>query len=66
MTTRNVTVEFTGGLEMLFDNINVHKLKVPVTSLSNSSFTIGDLIPWLVENEMKDSRKDLFVLGNGM
>lgn len=66
MSTRSITVEFTGGLEMLFDNINVHKVQAPTTSQSGSAFTVGDLIPWLVENEMKDSRKELFVLGDGM
>lgn len=62
----NIIVEFTGGLEMLFDNINVHNLAVPALNTAGSSFTVGDLIPWLVENAMKDSRKELFVLDSGM
>lgn len=60
--TLSIKVEFTGGLEMLFDNITEHKLSIPSHNKSNSPFTVGDLITWLVENEMKDTRKELFVL----
>jgi len=57
-----ITVEFTGGLEMLFDNIASHKCSIPAHNSQNQTFTIGDLIPWLCEHLMKDSRKELFVL----
>lgn len=51
---------------MLFDNINVHKVNVPARNNKGSSTTVGDLIPWLCEHLMKDSRKDLFVLEGNM
>ncbi|KAK5081840.1 Ubiquitin-related modifier 1 [Exophiala xenobiotica] len=60
--TITITVEFTGGLEMLFDNIPFHHVKLPAKNTQGQVVTIGDLIPWLCENLMKDTRKELFVL----
>lgn len=61
-STITITVEFTGGLEMLFDNIPSHHIKLPSKNTQVHNFTIGDLIPWLCENLMRDTRKELFVL----
>jgi len=60
--TITITVEFTGGLEMLFDNIPSHHVKLPAKNTQGQVATIGDLIPWLCENLMRDTRKELFVL----
>lgn len=64
--TITVTVEFSGGLEMLFDNVSSHKVSIPAHNADGFAFTVGDLIPWLCENLMKDSRKELFVLDGGV
>lgn len=61
-STITMTVEFTGGLEMLFDNVPSHHIKLPSKNTQGQNFTIGDLIPWLCENLMRDTRKELFVL----
>lgn len=61
-----ITVEFTGGLEMLFDNISSHHVKLPSKTAQGQNATIGELIPWLCENLMKDTRKELFVLDENM
>ncbi|KAK5944971.1 Ubiquitin- modifier 1 [Knufia obscura] len=64
--TLTLTIEFTGGLEMLFSNIPSHTISVPAKNDSGSNLTVGDLIPWLCEHLMKDSRKELFVLDGGV
>lgn len=60
--THRVKVEFSGGLEMLFDNITEHKVDVPTKAEDGNPFTVGNLIPWICQYLMKDSRKELFVL----
>lgn len=62
----SITVEFTGGLELLFDNISTHKLTVPSTQSDGSPVDVKFLIPWLVENVMVDQRSDMFVQNGGM
>lgn len=64
--TLSITVEFTGGLELLFDNVSTHKLTVPSTQSDGEPATMKSLIPWLVENVMVDGRRDMFVQGGGM
>lgn len=64
--TLNITVEFTGGLELLFDNISKHKLSIPSTQSNGTPATVKFLIPWLVDNVMVDSRIDMFVQNGGM
>ncbi|KKY25547.1 putative beta-grasp fold ferredoxin-type [Phaeomoniella chlamydospora] len=57
-----ITVEFTGGLEMLFEDKAQHKIVIPSTDDSGSPVNIKFLVNYLCENVMKDPRKDLFVL----
>jgi ubiquitin related modifier 1 len=57
-----ITVEFSGGLEMLFSNQALHKLAIPAADKDGKTATIAYLIDYLCQNTMKDSRKDLFVL----
>ncbi|KAL2258571.1 hypothetical protein VTK26DRAFT_8071 [Humicola hyalothermophila] len=57
-----VTVDFSGGLEMLFDNQRSHSVPLPSTDGSGKPATIAFLIDYLCRNLMKDPRKDLFVL----
>jgi ubiquitin related modifier 1 len=68
----NLTVEFTGGLEILFNNVSRHRVTLPATvpastrTVSKSSLaeptTVGYLIKWLLENLLQDPRKELFVV----
>ncbi|KAI1099880.1 ubiquitin related modifier 1 [Jackrogersella minutella] len=57
-----IVVEFTGGLEMLFSDQRRHSLSIPAANKEGKSVTIADLIEYLCENTMKDTRKELFVL----
>ena len=47
---------------MLFSNITEHKVQVPTKNEGGKLFTVADLIPWICQHLMKDSRKELFVL----
>ncbi|KAF2425263.1 ubiquitin related modifier 1 [Tothia fuscella] len=58
----SITVEFTGGLEMLFSNQRKHKITIPARTISGKTPTIKFLVQYLCENVMKDPRKELFVL----
>ncbi|KAK2811850.1 Ubiquitin- modifier 1 [Emmonsiellopsis sp. PD_5] len=61
--TLTLTVEFTGGLELLFSNERTHTISLPSTdAASGSPSTISSLVTYLCENVMKDSRRELFVL----
>lgn len=64
--TLKITVEFTGGLELLFDSISTHKLSIPSSQSDGSPVNVKFLIPWLVENVMVDQRSDMFVQNGGM
>lgn len=64
METIPISVEFTGGLEMLFANERKHSLAIPAKTSDEKQPTIAWLIQYLVENLMQDSRKELFILDN--
>ncbi|KAK6426509.1 Ubiquitin-related modifier 1 [Oleoguttula sp. CCFEE 5521] len=51
-----LTIEFTGGLELLFSNQRKHKINLPS---SIQSPNVADLITYLCDNLMKDPRKDI-------
>ncbi|KAH6892231.1 ubiquitin-like modifier 1 [Thelonectria olida] len=57
-----ITVEFSGGLEMLFSNQRSHAISLPAVDGDGSPTTIANLIGHLCENVMDDSRQDLFIL----
>ncbi|KAJ5936480.1 hypothetical protein N7454_005115 [Penicillium verhagenii] len=57
-----ITVEFTGGLEILFSNERKHKVLVPGLLEDGSLPNISYLLRHLVDNLMKDQRKELFVI----
>ncbi|GAD99314.1 ubiquitin-related modifier 1 [Paecilomyces variotii No. 5] len=61
-----ITVEFTGGLEMLFENERKHSISIPATVDDGKKPTIGYLVEYLVNNVMKDQRKELFVVDNSV
>ncbi|DAA79534.1 TPA_exp: hypothetical protein A8136_0307 [Trichophyton benhamiae CBS 112371] len=64
--TLDITVEFTGGLEMLFSNKRVHKIALPSWDPSGSAANISFLVKYLIENVMKDPRKELFVVDDAV
>ncbi|KAJ5986796.1 hypothetical protein N7451_011161 [Penicillium sp. IBT 35674x] len=57
-----ITVEFTGGLEILFSNERKHKITVPGLLDDGSQPNISYLLRYLVDNLMKDQRKELFIM----
>ena len=58
-----LSIEFTGGLEMLFSHTRLHHVLLPSVDPSNQqSATVGFLVHWLCDNLMADRRKELFVL----
>ncbi|EER29030.1 hypothetical protein CPC735_037360 [Coccidioides posadasii C735 delta SOWgp] len=62
----DITVEFTGGLEMLFSNQRKHKLSLPSLDVTGAPSNIAYLIKYLCQNLMKDERKELFVLDDSV
>ncbi|EPS26092.1 hypothetical protein PDE_01028 [Penicillium oxalicum 114-2] len=57
-----ITVEFTGGLELLFGNERKHKISVPSRTSDGNPTNISHLLPYLVENLMQDQRKEMFIM----
>ncbi|KAG7289595.1 Ubiquitin- modifier 1 [Staphylotrichum longicolle] len=62
VATIPITVDFSGGLEMLFDNQRRHSVALPAAQTSGKPANIAFLIDYLCKNLMKDPRSDLFVL----
>ncbi|KAK3906422.1 ubiquitin-related modifier 1 [Staphylotrichum tortipilum] len=59
-----ITVDFSGGLEMLFDNQRRHAVDLPAADPGGKPATIVLLIDHLCKHLMKDPRTDMFVLDN--
>ncbi|KAK4114445.1 ubiquitin-like protein [Canariomyces notabilis] len=59
-----ITVDFSGGLEMLFSNRRRHAVSLPAIDGAGKPANIAFLIDYLCKNLMKDPRTDLFVLDN--
>ncbi|CBX98560.1 Ubiquitin- modifier 1 [Plenodomus lingam] len=57
-----ITIEFSGGLEMLFANQKRHTLAMPTQDEAGKPANIAFLVRHLCDKVMKDPRKDLFVL----
>ncbi|KAF2161010.1 hypothetical protein M409DRAFT_28617 [Zasmidium cellare ATCC 36951] len=62
----DLTVEFTGGLEMLFSDQRKHKISIPAEESKGQPATVAFLIQWLCDNLMKDPRKEMFVLDDSV
>ncbi|KAI9275901.1 ubiquitin-related modifier 1-2 [Phascolomyces articulosus] len=62
MSDLTINVEFSGGMELLFNNIRQHKITLPAKSpLDNTKATqLRDLIFYIRDNMMTE-KKDLFV-----
>ncbi|KAK3069011.1 Ubiquitin- modifier 1 [Teratosphaeriaceae sp. CCFEE 6253] len=64
--TLPLTVEFTGGLELLFSNQRKYKISIPTTDPKKEPSNVGYLVKWLCENLIKDPRKEMFVLDDSV
>merc|ERR1711964_538024 len=58
----SLTVEFSGGLEMLFSDERKHRIEVPAQDDKGNAVTVGWLVDYLCEELMKDTRKEMFLL----
>ncbi|KAM3073505.1 Ubiquitin-related modifier 1 [Clarireedia jacksonii] len=61
-STMQITVELTGGLEMLFSGQRSLKLTIPSNDSSEKPVTVGWLVKHLCEHHMQDSRREMFIL----
>ncbi|KAG0049800.1 Ubiquitin- modifier 1 [Gryganskiella cystojenkinii] len=69
MTSLEIELQFSGGMELLFDNKKTINTQVPATFPSESgaeehSTTIKDLIGWMATNLLKE-RPELFIGPDG-
>ena len=55
----NITLEFLGGAQVLFDNIKKHEVTLPESA---DPWTIRSLLVWIRENKLKE-RPELFIQG---
>ena len=54
-----LTIEFSGGAELLFDKVKTHKVTLPV---DGTTWDLRRLICWISSNLLKE-RPELFVQG---
>ncbi|CAG5159218.1 uncharacterized protein ALTATR162_LOCUS5473 [Alternaria atra] len=57
-----ITIEFSGGLEILFANQKKYDLALPARDESGEPANVAFLVRHLCDKVMKDPRKELFVL----
>lgn len=57
-----LTSFYSGGLEILFSNERKHTITLPARLEDASQPTISYLLKHLVDNVMKDDRKELFIM----
>lgn len=62
----SVTVEFTGGLDMLFSKKRKHSISLPAADENDRPSNIAYLVRYLCENLMTDCRKEFFVTNDNM
>ena len=55
-----LTIEFSGGAELLFDKVKSHKVTLPV---DDTPWNLCRLIKWISSNLLKE-RPELFVQGD--
>ncbi|KAF1981601.1 ubiquitin related modifier 1 [Aulographum hederae CBS 113979] len=56
-----LTVEFSGGLEMLFADKKVHAIGLPAKTPDGKASNIAFLVDQVCEHLMEDDRKELFI-----
>ncbi|KAI9677606.1 MAG: Ubiquitin- modifier 1 [Caeruleum heppii] len=57
-----LSVEFTGGLEMLFSNQRTHSIHLPAQNETGQPADIAFLVRHLCKEVMTDRRQEMFVL----
>ncbi|KAI4917349.1 Ubiquitin- modifier 1 [Alternaria incomplexa] len=57
-----ISIEFSGGLEILFANQKKYDLALPAKDESGEPASVAFLVRYLCDKVMKDPRKELFVL----
>ncbi|KAI8884897.1 ubiquitin related modifier 1 [Backusella circina FSU 941] len=60
MPDLTIKIEFSGGMELLFQNVSKHTLQFPAHNAEDKKSTLQDLILYIRDNMMTD-KKDLFV-----
>ncbi|CEP19768.1 hypothetical protein [Parasitella parasitica] len=60
MSELNIKVEFSGGMELLFQNVSKHTIKFPAKQADDKKSTLQDLI-FHIRDTMMTEKKDLFV-----
>lgn len=58
----HLTLEFTGGAELLVGKQKIHSIDLPD---QNSSWTIRTLLPWIRDNLLRE-RPELFLQGDSV
>ncbi|KAL8734480.1 MAG: hypothetical protein Q9166_001379 [cf. Caloplaca sp. 2 TL-2023] len=64
--TLSVTVEFTGGLEILFSNQRKQPVSLPVLDENGVPPNMAYLVRYLCTHLMRDPRKELFVVDDAV
>ena len=59
-----LTVEFSGGAELLFNKVKKHSIELP-DKVGGASWTVKDLIKWITDNMLRE-RAELFVQGESV
>lgn len=60
----HLTLEFGGGLELLFQSVKTHHVDVPEKN-GEKQLTIGALLFWIRDNLLKE-RPEMFMKGNSV
>ncbi|XP_075229146.1 ubiquitin-related modifier 1 [Lycorma delicatula] len=59
----NLTTEFRGGAELLFDKIKKYEISLPLLKDNGNRWTIKKLLVWL-KNNLLTERPELFMQGD--
>lgn len=62
LTSSALITFYSGGLEILFSNERKHRITLPGRLGDGSQPNISFLLRYLVDNLMKDQRKELFIM----
>ncbi|GBB87179.1 hypothetical protein RclHR1_13610007 [Rhizophagus clarus] len=63
MSLLKIKLSFSGGIELLFDNIKQKSVEISSSINSPNPTTMKDLISWMKDNLLKE-RPELFVSGD--
>uniref|UniRef100_A0A0D6R7L1 Ubiquitin-related modifier 1 homolog n=1 Tax=Araucaria cunninghamii TaxID=56994 RepID=A0A0D6R7L1_ARACU len=63
-THAHLTLEFGGGLELLFQSVRTHNVDVPVKD-GQKQLTMGALLLWIRDNLLKE-RPEMFMKGKSV